>query len=42
MSKKKRERETLMNTDNSVVVVRGPGVQGGARRYRGINGDGKK
>ena len=36
---KERERK-LMDTDNSVVIARGRGVEGGGEGCRGVNGDG--
>ena len=34
-----KEKKTLIDTDNSMVITRGKGVTGGRKGYGGIKGD---
>ena len=41
MEQKRKKEKELMDTKNSMVIVEGKGVDGGARGHGVINGNGK-
>ena len=40
--KQTNETKALIDTENSMVITREKGMEGGRRGYGGINGDGKR